>query len=88
MLPEQGAGGLRLLHMRRNKLWVVLFLSTGVASLAVAHSNGHETRTPAQILALFGHGQKPLLLDAFSAVHICSSGVQDVPLALIILVRF
>ncbi len=29
-----------------------------------------------QNLAVFGQGQKPLLLAAFSAVQICSSGVQ------------
>ena len=29
-----------------------------------------------QYLAVFGQGQKPLLLAAFSAVQICSSGVQ------------
>ena len=35
-----------------------------------------HVRAARSILAVFGQGQKPLLLSAFSAVQICSSGVQ------------
>jgi len=40
--------------MRRMSLLAVLLLSSGVASLAVAHSNGHESRTVAECERLPG----------------------------------